>query len=889
MPVTEAKQALGSWSVQLKANTPKKIIDLLTDQPAAPAYFGHIAIHTGGINPKIDRDALLRTSRYTGVYRGKAQSQADDTYTLSGVGMSVWLGDEDGKGQCLETQLEIDAAPFPDSIRALLPTTVHEGTLFSLGGATFSGTFQYVDPRTAIKYVCDTIGAEYRVNGDATIDAGAITDLYRQIPICALVKRDAGRDMKVRALAGGFSLSEDVNDFTTRVVLLAQGEGAATATGSADILTGLNPYKDLWGNTLQMTRLVSESTTDTGNADARAQLNLNQYTSPTDALTLSTTDFDIKGDLQVGDNIYVHDPDQSLVDNNNEIIFRGRRINPIILRCTEVTWPVGKKLSIMYRSPAGVWTDLTPWVIPENTSSTTVVVNGYNRSLVSTSEPIGSRPVADASVPDVPTWGPILSQTVYQSPLNGQTRGQVELSWIRPTNTDGTPIIDGDHYEIRYRNSTTPIKPVTYAELATFTYAQLNANGGTFGQPIHYSLGTWQTQSVPFDVVECLIQELAPTMPYEAQIRAVDAANPPNSGAWSDLITWQTADDILPPATPAPPEVAASLIAVQVTHTLGVASGGTFNESLDLHHLEVHGSTDQNFIPSTDTLLGKLIANSGMITGQIPVVGTFPVGDVVPVAFRVIAVDNAGNKSSASTSASVTAQLIDDEHISSLTVSKVTAGTISADFILAGSIKTGVSGARVEMNDLGIQAYDESNHETLNISDADGSVRIRFFEDDETIYAQLQTFTTQSIPIGNGTTANDNVITLDLRNVSGDSQNGGYLWLGSEASILGQDNGTSNYYVRVFNDGSIRYIGQYNYGYVGPTDAEFHYDSGAIGPGITSFTYTYGITCVTNMRVHASPGASTPVGTSWTASGTSSAVITFSAGITWLYVYSWRQ
>lgn len=723
MAITETTEALGSWSVQLKANTPKKIIDILTDQPANPAYFGHICVHTGRINPKIDGDPLLKTSRYTGVYRGKSQA-ADDSYTLTGVGMSVWLGDEDGKGQCIESLVTITSDTFPNSIRALLPTSVHEGTLFTAGGATFSGTFQYTDPRTAVKYVCDTVGAEYRVNGDATIDAGLISDLYRTVPTCALVKRVSGRDMKLRGLPGQFSLAEDVDDFTTRVVLLAQGDGAATATGTADILPGENPYVDLFGNTLQMTRLVSESTTDTGNADARAQLNLSQYESPTDALTLSTTDFDIKGDLQVGDNLYVYDPDQGLVDNTNEVIFRSIRMNPIILRCTEATWPVAKGLSIMFRSPSGTWTDLTPWVVWETNGSTTVVVGGYNRSLTDTSEPIGSRPVADSSIPGVPTWSSPFQQTVYQSPLSGETKAQVQLVWTRPNNTDGTPIVDGDHYEIQYRNSATPIAPVTYTQLAAFSYAAINTAGGTYSQPIHYAVSNWQTAAANFDQLTFLLQELTPNMPYEAQIRAVDSANPPNVGAWSSITSWQCTQDSIPPAVPAPPSVASSLIAIQVTHTLGVAGGGTFNESLDLHHLEIHGAPDPSFTPSSATLLGKLIANAGMITGQIPVVGTFPVGDIVPVSFRVIAVDNAGNKSTASTPVSATAQLIDDEHISSLTVSKVTAGTISADMILAGSIKTGVTGARVEMNNLGLWGFDVNNNSTFHLSDVDGSLTL---------------------------------------------------------------------------------------------------------------------------------------------------------------------
>ena len=55
---------------------------------------------------------------------------------------------------------------------------------------------------------------------------------------------------------------------------------------------------------------------------------------------------------------------------------------------------------------------------------------------------------------------------------------------------------------------------------------------------------------------------------------------------------------------------------------------------------------------------------------------------------RVVAVDRKGNRSNASNTAMVTAELIDDAHISDLTVSKLTSGTGTFNMLLAGSIKT---------------------------------------------------------------------------------------------------------------------------------------------------------------------------------------------------------
>jgi hypothetical protein len=91
---------------------------------------------------------------------------------------------------------------------------------------------------------------------------------------------------------------------------------------------------------------------------------------------------------------------------------------------------------------------------------------------------------------------------------------------------------------------------------------------------------------------------------------------------------------------------------------------------------------------------------------------------------RVVAVDKTGNKSGPSNAATATALLIDDAHISDLTVSKVTAGTIGADFIVGARIKTADTGSRVELNSGGIGAWNAAGTQTVAIAAADGSVSI---------------------------------------------------------------------------------------------------------------------------------------------------------------------
>jgi hypothetical protein len=709
MAVTEVLQGLGEWNINLKPTTPKSVLDALHS-------FGHIAINSGQINAE-HGDTLLTSSRYVGVFRGRASG---NNFSLRGPGMAFWLGDEDNKGYVIETPLVVNH-DFDDAVLLLLPPSVTPGTIHNVDpGVPFSYTFQYVSRREALNYLCETKGCEWRINGDGSVDAGTEVDLFRVVPNAALVRKRAGTDLFLRAFRGTMSTEEDYKDFTTRTVLLANGSEGATVTATADIDPAKNPWKDLFGNPVKLTRLISESDTDATNAPARAQLQLNRFTDPSRAITLSTQEYDLKGSVAVGDYLWVYDNEIGITDNANEVMFRGELMYPMKLRLTELTWAVTREMGVAFRDNDGNWIDLSPYIIPEDGESS-LTVGGYYRALSGgDGGSVGSRPIQDNSVPAAPTWVEAsFAQSVYQSAQRGESRAQIQLVWTKPNNVDGSTILDGDHYEIRYRSASSPIYTSTHAQLAARTHAQLNA--GTHAQPIVYPVGNWQTLFVPFSDLSALIIDLPTNMPYEAQIRAVDAAKPPNAGAWSTLTVWQTRRDTIAPQTPAPPSIAAGTLNVKVTHTLGAASGGTYNLATDLHHFEVHGGTEPLFTPTASTLLGKILANAGMITGQVPLVGVVPIEAVVPVYYKVIAVDDDGNKSSPSTAVQATALLVDDAHIANLSVGKVTAGTMTASWIVAGSIKTGNTGARVELNASGVQGYNSSNVLTSSIKSSDGS------------------------------------------------------------------------------------------------------------------------------------------------------------------------
>lgn len=708
MAVTETLRALGSWGVTFNNKMPddtwKKI-----------EYFGHICIHVGR-NPGPLDDSLLKSARYVGPVRSISDS-SEEARSIGGLGMATWLGDPDGKGDIFKDPLVVNAQ-FHLVIPALLPASgsITAGSIFNIG-QTFSSTFQFQNPREAIDYVCQTVpvDAAWRVNGDGTLDAGLESQLFKTTPECIVVKKRIAQnvaaleDMFLHGLAGTAETSRDVEDYTTDVLLLAQGINGQFVQAEANTAAIDIPFVDIHGNKVKLERIVQESETDSTNAPARAQLQLNRFSGSRDALTLNTSNYDIKGSAQVGDYLWVYDPGMGLVDNANEIPWRAQTINPFKLQLTETTWPITSKMSVFYRDGDGTWIDLTKFVVAES-GDTTLVVGGYNRSL--TEGGSGAFPVApppDTSVPGTVTWNEPFLVGVYQSPTTGEARGDALLSWNQPNNVDSSTITDGSHYEIRYRRATIPSYPVTIGmvEALGFTNAQLEASGATWGHPIVYPETDWQNAVAPFDSTKMHLQDLVPAMPYEAQIRAVDLANPTNRGAWSTLALFQTTADDIPPVTPAAPVIVANPLAVQMTHTLGKSTGGTYNLDRDLHHLELHGGSEPLFTPTATTLLGKVAANYGMMIGQIKVVQTFSLNTVLPTYFKVIAVDEAGNTSQPSTAVSMAMGLLDSQYITELTASKISAGTITSSVLVAGRIATMPPGDSpgVELTNEGIEGW----------------------------------------------------------------------------------------------------------------------------------------------------------------------------------------
>jgi hypothetical protein len=327
-------------------------------------------------------------------------------------------------------------------------------------------------------------------------------------------------------------------------------------------------------------------------------------------------------------------------------------------------------------------------------------------------------PPEDTLAPNPPT-GFTSSTSAIQ--IGNQYFADITASWTAPTtNTNGTALTDLDRYEIQYARGSSP--------------TQWQAGGSTTGTII-------------------VINSLFINTQYVVRVRAIDKSG--NVSAWLTSAAITTATDSTPPNQPKAPVVTPYF--GQLRYYWDGTDTGSVAMPADFSYLEVHASTTSaTFTPTNATKVDQLLGSGyGVLTDQ-PYATT--------VWFRYVAVDTSGNRSTPSTGVSAvtervtgldiealtiattnmadlaisTAKIadaaiinakianlaVDDAKIGNVNVGKLTAGTLAADITVSARIKTANTGARVELNSSGLQAFNTGGVQTVNVAAATGAVTI---------------------------------------------------------------------------------------------------------------------------------------------------------------------
>ena len=589
---------------------------------------------------------------------------------------------------------------FPLSASAPTATTENK---------TYTGKHYMESAYKSLKTICTSLDAEFKMQNDGTIDVGPRTSLFTghedSEPTGMIVRRLSGLDAGVKGYSGADLKTEfSAEDFVSRVELIASNYGKEINLGQADAKD--NPYKDLHGNELERIQILSENEVPDSMRNIRAEAYLNEYNKVQRTLSVGLEDYDLSGDIGVGDVIFVFDPevgfedtqDEATLENRDrhEIAYQGQILNPVKIRVMGLSFPISDSMGVFYRNSEGVYTDLTDYVSFE--SGVTQVEVGstspnINEDLRASASVIAVGGTNEFTVPDAPTSFAAASGT-YQDGA-GRPFAFAKLTWNEPTNTDGSRITDGNMYRVRYRQVT-------------------DVDGNNLIDSNDNQVTDYEYLTVEFGTTAVVIKGLGPNNTYEFGVACID--NSGFSGGFAVITASQMpADATIPPEPTAPTgsfgSIAASATKVQITHKLGAAktvagavisSPSNFTLPRDIDHLNVYRGLTSSFTISSTNFVGEIAARAGHIDGSIPAIATFAASTAGTAFYRVTAVDVAGNESDPSTAVQVEEELIStafiddatittakigdlavtDAKIDTLTAAKITAGTISGKEII---------------------------------------------------------------------------------------------------------------------------------------------------------------------------------------------------------------
>jgi len=553
----------------------------------------------------------------------------------------------------------------------------------------YTGLHNVESVLNAIKKVMSQMDTEYRINNTGTLDAGASENLFvghgTNDPTAVIVRDSSGEDPAIIGLnPDALTTQFEAEDWVSGVEYLKNvGSDGQNIDLVERFLTDV-PYYDLFGNKLERVAYVNESDTNELMAPKRAEAYLDEFTRTKKSLSLSLEYYDIRGDFEVGDNIFVYDPEVGFVDTLTkaiadgrtepyETIWQGQYINPEKIRIIGITYPIEDSFGVYLRKVVNTnpytvsYIDLTDYVVFE-TGNTQLDVGDLGKQIGddlrfsnqlsgTTTGKTEYKPAKVIDPDDLDAEGIRTTSSFYTDAL-GTQQSIIYVEWKTPRNTSGTVIENGLHFEVTV-------------------------------EPTNPALGDATRYIVQWGNETFTVEGLQKATAYKVGVQAV------TTGAASGFVyeTITTAVDSVKPNKPAQATTIATIQgAVQIIHHLGRATddaGNPVNSIVnftlpsDLSYLNVYGSTTSGFTVAESTKLGNIPCDASFLRLSIPAVATLK-GESLDSAstmyFKFTAVDNAGNESDPSDQQTGNADLvktanIDDAAITTAKIQNLAVGT----------------------------------------------------------------------------------------------------------------------------------------------------------------------------------------------------------------------
>ena len=359
--ITERLMKPGNWQCRLKDNTPDEILEQIN-------FLDHIVVLPAEVgNPSgLSDTALLAASMYTGVFTSRPTRRE-----LHGYGLAWWLGDDQGVGDVITTKISKTAATLSTWMTSLVPASLTVGTVTNTG-LTLTQDYNYLSRREAIDHLCRSVGAQWRVNHNGTVDAASSATLFPTTitPTLLVTKRPSSSGGAFTSIeATKIEGPTDVENRTTDIYVAdSLGYVTGAGIGSYDLtLTGTNA---------QRSRLVNAPAASDVSILTSTLLGL--YNTVTQGVVLATKSYATPLVAKPGDAIWVYDKAAGVHNDWNtsatKVLWDGEQIAPLKARVLSITHPFMAGYGVYIRHTTGVgtatWLDLTPYMLWEDSDTT---------------------------------------------------------------------------------------------------------------------------------------------------------------------------------------------------------------------------------------------------------------------------------------------------------------------------------------------------------------------------------------------------------------------------------------------------------------------------------------------------------------------------------------
>lgn len=365
MSVTEKLMRPGSGDVRFTSDIPVGVTHQIHDWVNERA--GGAGAHIVVTSTPHDSSAALSDVLPTALYAGTITARPS-RLSLEFAGVSRWLD------SYLNANITRTAGTPTQWVGDAARNGVTVGT--NRGGGsnvTRSLRAHSMSAREALDNVSQLGGWEYEVRPDFTIDYGTPANLFHALGddgTVVLTARSTGKDGPFRGVDGGLldqKLTKLGPSIATDAVALAGGEGLTIAKGTATTAVNLTTWD---GAAPEVVTVLSAPSEESANANTAASNFLNLQTMRRE-LSVSSTTAGIRRFIRPGDALYAYQPDAGLVDDTNQIAFRGETINPVAARLLSLSWPIEPSYGVYIFGNAASpeLLDVTRWVEPEGSDA----------------------------------------------------------------------------------------------------------------------------------------------------------------------------------------------------------------------------------------------------------------------------------------------------------------------------------------------------------------------------------------------------------------------------------------------------------------------------------------------------------------------------------------